>query len=73
VNVISGGYLRTLASSAVGGADKITQHVAENSPLRRNVEGEDVGRTAVYLASELSSGVTGETIFVDCGINTLGL
>ena len=54
VNVISGGYLRTLASSAVGGADKITQHVAEHSPLRRN-------------------GVTGETIFVDCGINTLGL
>jgi enoyl-[acyl-carrier protein] reductase I len=73
VNAISGGYLRTLASSAVGGAEKFTEHVANNSPLRRNVEGEDVGRTAVYLASELSSGVTGETIFVDCGINTLGL
>jgi enoyl-[acyl-carrier protein] reductase I len=73
VNAISGGYLRTLASSAVGGADKITEHVAANSPLRRNVEGEEVGKTAVYLASDLSSGVTGETIFVDCGINTLGL
>lgn len=73
VNAISGGYLRTLASSAVGGADKITDHVAANAPLRRNVEGDDVGKTAVYLASDLSSGVTGETIFVDCGINTLGL
>ncbi|CAN5770393.1 enoyl-ACP reductase [soil metagenome] len=73
VNVISGGYLRTLASSAVGGAEAITEHVAANAPLRRNVEGDDVGKTAVYLASDLSSGVTGETIFVDCGINTLGL
>lgn len=73
VNVISGGYLRTLASSAVGGTEKIGDHVAEHAPLRRNVEGDDVGKTAVYLASDLSSGVTGETIFVDCGINTLGL
>ncbi|MBL8991064.1 MAG: SDR family oxidoreductase [Phycisphaerae bacterium] len=73
VNTISGGYLRTLASSAVGGADAITEHVAKNSPLRRNVEGGDVGKTAVYLASDLSSGVTGETVYVDCGINTLGL
>ncbi len=73
VNIISGGYLRTLASSAVGGADEITKHVEQHSPLRRNVEGPDVGKTAVYLASDLSSGVTGETIYVDCGINTLGL
>lgn len=73
VNVISGGYLRTLASSAVGGADDITKHVEQHSPLRRNVEGPDVGKTAVYLASDLSSGVTGETVYVDCGINTLGL
>ncbi|MBA4029280.1 MAG: enoyl-[acyl-carrier-protein] reductase FabI [Planctomyces sp.] len=73
VNVISGGYLRTLASSAVGGADAVTDHVAKNAPLRRNVEGADVGKTAVYLASDLSSGVSGETVFVDCGINTLGL
>jgi enoyl-[acyl-carrier protein] reductase I len=73
VNSISGGYLRTLASSAVGGVEEITTHVEQHAPLRRNVEGGDVGRTAVYLASDLSSGVTGETIYVDCGINTLGL
>ena len=73
VNSISGGYLRTLASSAVGGAEAITTHVEQHSPLRRNVEGADVGKTAVYLASDLSSGVTGETLYVDCGINILGL
>jgi enoyl-[acyl-carrier protein] reductase I len=72
VNTISGGFLRTLASSAVGGTDKMDEAAKEKAPLRRGVEGGDVGRTAVYLASELSSGVTGENIYVDCGINTLG-
>ncbi|MFN0134192.1 MAG: enoyl-ACP reductase [Phycisphaerales bacterium] len=72
VNIISGGYLRTLASSAVGGTDTMAARTAERSPMRRNVEGEDVGRTAVYLASELSSGVTGETVYVDCGVNLIG-
>lgn len=73
VNTISGGYLRTLASSAVGGVDDIERLNLERAPLRRNVEGADVGRTAVYLASDLSSGVTGENIYVDCGVNTLGI
>ncbi len=73
VNTISGGYLRTLASSAVGGADDISKHNETRAPLRRNVEGEDVGKTALYLVSELSSGVTGENIYVDCGVNTIGV
>lgn len=73
VNVISGGYLRTLASSAVGGTDTMAERSAERSPLRRNVEGEDVGGTAVYLASDLSAGVTGETLYVDCGVSLIGL
>lgn len=72
VNIISGGFLRTLASAAVGGTDKLGEEVEKRAPLRRNVEGADVGRTAVYLASDLASGVTGETIYVDCGINILG-
>lgn len=72
VNQISGGYLRTLASSAVGGTGTMEDVVAAKAPLRRNVEGADVGKTAVYLLSDLSSGVTGETIFVDCGVNILG-
>ena len=73
VNIISGGYLRTLASSAVGGTDGMGERSAERSPLRRGVEGEDVGKTAVYLASDLSSGVTGETIYVDCGVSLIGV
>lgn len=72
VNSISGGYLRTLASSAVGGAEAISKQVEEKAPLRRNVEGADVGNTAVWLVSDLSAGVTGETIYVDCGINIIG-
>ena len=73
VNTISGGFLRTLASSAVGGTDDIATHNLERAPLRRNVEGSDVGKTAVYLVSDLASGVTGENIYVDCGVNTIGV
>jgi enoyl-[acyl-carrier protein] reductase I len=73
VNIISGGYLRTLASSAVGGAEQMIEQASLKAPLRRPVEGSDVGKTAVYLASDLSSGVTGETIYVDCGVNTVGI
>ena len=73
VNVISGGYLRTLASSAVGGTDTMAERSEQRSPLRRNVEGGDVGKTAVYLASDLSTGVTGETLYVDCGVNLIGI
>lgn len=73
VNLISGGYLRTLASSAVGGTDDMEKHNLERAPLKRNVEGSDVGKTAVYLVSDLASGVTGETVYVDCGVNTIGV
>jgi len=73
VNTISGGYLRTLASSAVGGADEISKHNLERAPLRRNVEGSDVGGAAAWLVSDLASGVTGENIYVDCGVNTIGV
>ncbi|MGD9790793.1 MAG: enoyl-ACP reductase [Phycisphaerales bacterium] len=69
VNLISGGYLKTLASSAVGGTDAMSDAVEKHAPLRRNVEGADVGGTAVWLCSDLSAGVTGETIYVDCGVN----
>lgn len=73
VNTISGGYLRTLASSAVGGAEKFAEANDLRAPLRRNVEGSDVGGTAVWLVSELASGVTGENIYVDCGVNIIGV
>jgi len=73
VNSISGGFLRTLASSAVAGTDSIAEHNAQRSPLRRNVDGADVGNTATFLVSDLSAGITGETIYVDCGVNTIGV
>jgi enoyl-[acyl-carrier protein] reductase I len=72
VNIISGGYLRTLASSAVGGADHVSRLVEEKAPLRRNVDGSDVGDTAAWLVSDLARGVTGEVLYVDCGINIIG-
>jgi enoyl-[acyl-carrier protein] reductase I len=71
VNAISGGPLRTLAAMAVGGIDLMCRHHAHHSPLRRNIEGPEVGNTAVYLLSDLSSGVTGEVIHVDCGFHVL--
>ena len=73
VNAISGGYLRTLASSAVGGVDAISEQFKTRSPLRRNVEGDDVGKAAAFLLSNHASGITGETIYVDCGMNIVGV
>ncbi|MHC4976435.1 MAG: enoyl-ACP reductase FabI [Planctomycetota bacterium] len=72
VNTISGGPFRTLAASAVGGIGAMLDGYAEKAPLRRNVEGEDVGGAAVFLLSSLSSGITGENLYVDCGANILG-
>ena len=73
VNTISAGPLRTLSSMAVGGIDEIFDWVAGKAPLHRNIETEEVGKTAVYLLSDLSSGVTGENLFVDAGYNIVGL
>ena len=73
VNTISGGPLRTLASSAVGGIDTMLEATPRKAPLRRNVEGPDVGGAAAFLVSDLSSGVTGENIYVDCGVSTVGV
>jgi len=72
VNTISGGPLRTLASSAVGGIGGMLEEAPKRAPLRRNVEGEDVGGAAVFLLSDRGRGVTGETLYVDCGLNILG-
>ncbi|MCB9850202.1 MAG: enoyl-ACP reductase [Phycisphaerales bacterium] len=73
VNTISAGPVKTLSAMAVGGIDDMFDHVERKAPLRRNIDGDDVGKTAVYLLSDLSSGVTGENIFVDSGYNTVGL
>lgn len=73
VNSISAGPQRTLASSAVGDIDSMIDFSAKVCPLKRNVDGDDVGGTALYLLSDLASGVTGETIHVDCGYSIMGV
>lgn len=73
VNTISGGPLRTMSALAVGRFTEIQDWVAKKAPLQRNVRGSEVGDTAVYLLSDLSSAVTGENLFVDCGYSMVGL
>ncbi len=73
VNTISAGPIKTLAAQGVGGLDEMFAHTERKAPLHRNIEVDEVGKTAVYLLSDLSSGVTGENIYVDCGFNTVGL
>ncbi|GAB4010134.1 MAG: enoyl-ACP reductase [Bdellovibrio sp.] len=72
VNCISAGPIRTLAASGVPGLRKIFEVVEEKAPMRKNVTTEDVGGTAVYLASSLSNGVTGQIVYVDSGISIMG-
>ena len=67
VNAISAGPIRTLASSAIGGILDMIHNVEEKSPLRRTVTQKEVGNTAAFLLSDLSSGITGQTIYVDAG------
>ncbi len=73
INAISAGPIKTLAASGISGFRSILTYIEEQAPLRRNVTIEDVGRSAVYLASDLSSGVTGEILHVDSGYNVMGI
>ncbi|MBI9111350.1 enoyl-ACP reductase [Maridesulfovibrio ferrireducens] len=73
VNALSAGPIKTLASSGISGFKSIFSHIEERAPLHKNVTTEEVGKTATYLASDLSSGVTGEVLFVDCGYNIMGI
>ncbi len=73
VNTISAGPIKTLSAAGVGDFRKMLGYVKERTPLRRNVDQSDVGRTAVYLASDLSSGVTGDIVYVDAGYHALGM
>ena len=73
VNAISAGPLKTLSAKAVSGISGIFSHVAERAPLRRNVEAREVGNAALFLCSDLASAITGETIYVDCGYNIMGI
>ncbi|WP_253299852.1 enoyl-ACP reductase FabI [Wolbachia endosymbiont of Chironomus riparius] len=73
VNAISAGPIRTLASSGISDFHFISEWNRNNSPLRRNTSIEDVGKAALYLLSDLSSGTTGEILHVDSGYNVVGM
>jgi enoyl-[acyl-carrier protein] reductase I len=72
VNAISAGAINTLAARGVSNLREKLRVAAERSALRRNVSTEEVGRSALFLASDLSSGITGETIYVDAGYRVMG-
>ena len=72
INAISAGPIKTLAASGIGGFNRILHHIEKHSPLHRNVTIEDVGNTALFLASNLATGITGQTIYVDSGYSISG-
>ncbi len=73
VNAISAGPINTLSARGVKNMSSLLGYVGEKSPLKRNVTAAEVGNTALFLVSDLSSGITGETIYVDCGYNIMGI
>jgi enoyl-[acyl-carrier protein] reductase I len=73
VNAISAGPIKTLAASGIPQFREMLNAFAETAPLKRNVTTEDVGNTGLYLLGPLSSGVTGEVLYVDCGFNIMGM
>jgi enoyl-[acyl-carrier protein] reductase I len=73
VNAISAGPINTLSARGVKNMGTLLGYVGEKSPLKRNVEAREVGNTALFLVSDLASGITGETIYVDCGYNIMGI
>lgn len=72
VNAISAGPIKTLAARGVAGLGEMLKAHAERAPLKRNVDVNEVGSTGAFLASDASSGITGEVIYVDCGYNIMG-
>jgi enoyl-[acyl-carrier protein] reductase I len=72
VNAISAGPIKTLAARGIPGFGDMQKIHAERAPLQRNVNVNEVGATGVFLASDASSGITGEVIYVDCGYNIMG-
>ena len=72
VNAISAGPIKTLAARGISGLGDMLKSHEERAPLKRNVDVAEVGDAALFLASDLSTGITGEVIYVDCGYNIMG-
>ena len=73
VNALSAGPMKTLAMAGISGGKDMMKWSEKNSLMNRNIDLEDVGKSGLYLLSDLSSGVTGETHYVDCGYNIVGV
>jgi enoyl-[acyl-carrier protein] reductase I len=73
VNAISAGPIKTLSASGISDFTSILEHMRNRAPMRRNVEREEVGEAALFFLSNLSSAVTGDVLFVDCGYHIMGL
>jgi enoyl-[acyl-carrier protein] reductase I len=72
VNAISAGPIRTLAARSISGFTIMEEHYEKRAPMRRNVDAHEVGQTALFLCSPLSSGITGEIVHVDAGYHSIG-
>lgn len=73
VNALSAGPIKTLSAKGVGDFNTMLAHSREKAPLQRNITPDDIARAGLFLASEQSSGITGETLHVDCGYNIIGM
>ncbi len=73
VNAISAGPVRTLAAAGISGFKDMLHYASERAPLKRNIDAEEVGKTALYMLSDLGSAVTGEVLHVDAGYNIMGM
>lgn len=73
VNAISAGPVNTLAARGISGFTEMLRYHAEKAPLKRNIEPAELGRVGLFLGSDLSSGITGEVLYVDAGYNIMGM
>jgi enoyl-[acyl-carrier protein] reductase I len=73
VNCISAGPVNTLAARGIAGFGEMLKHYEEHAPLRRNVTAEELGATGLFLASDGAAAITGQTIYVDCGYQIMGM
>jgi enoyl-[acyl-carrier protein] reductase I len=73
VNAVSAGPMNTLAARGISGFTEMLKHYEAHAPLRRNVEFQELGATGVFLASDGSAAITGQTLYVDCGYSVMGM
>jgi len=73
VNAISAGPVNTLAARGISGFTRMLRHYEERSPLKRNIDGRELGDAGLFLASDMSTATTGQVLYVDCGYEIMGM